>query len=293
MNNSKALGKGLSALIGSPATSGEPAKGDASDAENLYQELPIGQIRGNPDQPRTVFDEAALEELAASLKAVGIVQPVVVRRQGDHYQIIAGERRWRAARLAGLKTLPAIIRQADDAQSLELALIENISREDLNPIDTARAYACLQEDFGATQEELAGRLGRSRSAIANTLRLLELPDEIQSMLEEGKLSEGHGRALLALSDRSRQRQLAARITARGLSVRQTEELVKKEKNPPKTRTPGIAPVGQELMDEATDALYSAFRLPVKVHWTGSGGRIEIGFRDDEQLMRIIDTLDSP
>lgn len=293
MNNSKALGKGLSALIGSPATSGEPAKGDASDAENLYQELPIGQIRGNPDQPRTVFDEAALEELAASLKAVGIVQPVVVRRQGDHYQIIAGERRWRAARLAGLKTLPAIIRQADDAQSLELALIENISREDLNPIDTARAYACLQEDFGATQEELAGRLGRSRSAIANTLRLLELPDEIQSMLGEGKLSEGHGRALLALSDRSRQRQLAARITARGLSVRQTEELVKKEKNPPKTRTPGIAPVGQELMDEATDALYSAFRLPVKVHWTGSGGRIEIGFRDDEQLMRIIDTLDSP
>lgn len=296
MSNSKALGKGLAALIGGPAAAaGEPAAAEgartANESEGLYQELPIGQLRGNPDQPRTVFDETALQELADSLKAVGVVQPVVVRHQGDHYQIIAGERRWRAAKLAGLKTLPAIIRQADDAESLELALIENISREDLNPIDTARAYACLQEDFGSTQEELAGRLGRSRSAIANTLRLLELPDEVQNLLEEGKLTEGHGRALLSLADRSRQRQMAARVVARGLSVRQTEELVKKEKNPPKARLPRVAPMGQELMDEATDALYSAFRLPVKVHWTGGGGRIEIGFRDDEQLMRVIETLD--
>jgi ParB family chromosome partitioning protein len=255
--------------------------------------LSVGQIAGNPKQPRTVFDDAALEELAESIRAVGLVQPVVVRRRGESYELVAGERRWRAAQLAGLEKIPAIIRKAGDAESLELALIENLSREDLNPIDTARAYAILQEDFGATQEELAGKLGRSRSAVANTLRLLDLPDEVQSLIEQGQLSEGHGRALLALSDRPKQRKLAARVAKKGLSVRQTEELARKEGNSSRRQREHInIPVGQELMDETTDALYSAFRLPVKVRWVAKGGRVELEFENEEQLSRIIDVLDN-
>jgi len=293
----KGLGRGLSALIGTTNNSAEsqtgarPGGGDTADSQ--YQLLSISQISGNPKQPRTVFDDKALEELAESIRSVGVVQPVVVRRRGDRFELVAGERRWRAARLAGLETIPVIIRNAGDAESLELALIENLSREDLNPIDTARAYAMLQEDFGATQEELAGKLGRSRSAVANTLRLLDLPDEVQGLIEKSKLSEGHGRALLAISDRLRQKRLAVRIAKRGLSVRQTEELVKKQSgNDQRRREPAAIPVGQELMDETTDALYSAFRLPVKVRWIAKGGRIEVEFENESQLRSVIDVLEN-
>ncbi len=294
---SKGLGRGLAALIGDtkgiPSSQAGSGAADASPADSSYLLLPVSQLSGNPKQPRTVFDDEALAELAKSIKSVGLVQPVVVRRRGDRYELVAGERRWRAARLAGLEKIPAIIRRAGDAESLELALIENISREDLNPIDTARAYAILQEDFGATQEELAGKLGRSRSAVANTLRLLDLPDEVQDLIEKGKLSEGHGRALLAVSDRFKQRRLAARVAKRGLSVRQTEELAKKEGiGGRRSKEPLIIPVGQELMDETTDALYSAFRLPVKVRWVAKGGRVEIEFENDDQLRRIIDVLEN-
>ncbi len=294
---SKGLGRGLSALIGdtksvpiSQARAAEPASAPAGSS---YQFLSVSQITGNPNQPRTIFDEEALTELAESISAVGLVQPVVVRRVGEGYELVAGERRWRAAQKAGLEKIPAIIREAGDAESLELALIENLSREDLNPIDTARAYAILQEDFGATQEELAGKLGRSRSAVANTLRLLDLPDEIQELIEKGKLSEGHGRALLAVPDRLKQRKLAARVAKRGLSVRQTEELAKKEgAGPQRQRQLASVPVGQELMDETTDALYSVFRLPVKVRWASKGGRVEMEFESEEQLRRVIDVLDN-
>ncbi|MHB1325585.1 MAG: ParB/RepB/Spo0J family partition protein [Thermoleophilia bacterium] len=293
----KGLGRGLAALIGDTIDSSvsQPSTTDSGSppTETNYQFLPVGQITGNPKQPRTVFDDAALEELAESIRAVGLVQPVVVRRRGESYELVAGERRWRAAQLAGLEKIPAIIRKAGDAESLELALIENLSREDLNPIDTARAYAILQEDFGATQEELAGKLGRSRSAVANTLRLLDLPDEVQNLIEQGKLSEGHGRALLALSDRPKQRKLAARVAKKGLSVRQTEELARKEGGSARRQREQInIPVGQELMDETTDALYSAFRLPVKVRWVARGGRVELEFENEEQLSRIIDVLDN-
>jgi ParB family chromosome partitioning protein len=270
-----------------------PGEPETRRPDSSYQFLPISQISGNPKQPRTVFDDVALTELAESIKAVGLVQPVVVRRRGDRYELVAGERRWRAARQAGLEKIPAIIREAGDAESLELALIENLSREDLNPIDTARAYAILQEDFGATQEELAGKLGRSRSAVANTLRLLDLPDEVQDLIEKGMLSEGHGRALLAITDRPRQRHLAARVAKKGLSVRQTEELARKERAGGRQRREPIAiPVGQELMDETTDALYSAFRLPVKVHWVAKGGRVEMEFENEGQLRRLIDVLEN-
>ncbi len=293
----KGLGRGLAALIGDTIDNSVSQAGTTDTGspppDTDYQFLSVGQIAGNPKQPRTVFDDAALEELAESIRAVGLVQPVVVRRRGESYELVAGERRWRAAQLAGLEKIPAIIRKAGDAESLELALIENLSREDLNPIDTARAYAILQEDFGATQEELAGKLGRSRSAVANTLRLLDLPDEVQSLIEQGQLSEGHGRALLALSDRPKQRKLAARVAKKGLSVRQTEELARKEGNSSRRQREHInIPVGQELMDETTDALYSAFRLPVKVRWVAKGGRVELEFENEEQLSRIIDVLDN-
>jgi ParB family chromosome partitioning protein len=287
VNEKKNLGRGLSALIGG---AGEGAHLTTEDS--TYQELPISQVKGNPNQPRTVFDDETLSQLSESIKAAGVVQPVIVRHLGDGYELIAGERRLRAARLAGLKMIPAVIRDASDADSLALALIENISREDLNPIDTARAYANLQEDFGITQDVLASKLGRSRSAVANTMRLLDLPDEVQHLVETGKLSEGHGRTLLAVGDRVRQRKLAARMVERGLSVRQAEELVKKnESGSSRKRQPRVVPVSQEAMDEATDAIYSAFRLPVKVRWAAKGGRIEIEFTEEEQLRKVIDTLE--
>lgn len=293
----KGLGRGLSALIGDTTSNpisqlASPGDGTAAP-DSLYQLLPVDQIKGNPKQPRTVFDNEALAELAESIKSVGLVQPVVVRKQGKGYELVAGERRWRAAGLAGLEKIPAIIREAGDAESLELALIENLSREDLNPIDTARAYAILQEDFGATQEQLAGKLGRSRSAVANTLRLLDLPDEVQALIEQGQLTEGHGRALLSVPDRLKQRKLAAKLAKKGLSVRQAEELAKKEGAAPRRSREMMAmPVGQELMDETTDALYSAFRLPVKVRWAAKGGRVEMEFENEEQLQRMIDVLEN-
>lgn len=290
MSDNKNLGRGLSALIGD-GRAGEQPVGEAGRL--LYQELDISQVIGNPNQPRTSFDDESLKELAESISSAGLVQPIIVRRAAVGYELIAGERRWRAAGMAGLETIPAIIRDVDDARSLEMALIENISRVDLNPIDTARAYASLQEDFGITQEALSSKLGRSRSSVANTLRLLDLPDEVQAYIATGKLTEGHGRALLSVGDRRRQRKLASRMATRGISVRQAEKLVKKEeeKEEKSRKEPLFSPVGQELMDEATDALYSAFRLPVKVRWASGGGRIEMEFADEEQLHKLIDLLE--
>lgn len=286
----KGLGKGLSALIGGE-TSDKPT---ASELESVsvsgYQELSIDQVEANPMQPRTIFHDESLEELAESIKAVGLVQPVIVRKTGDRYELVAGERRWRAARLAGLVKIPAVIRDAGDAEALELALIENINREDLNAIDTARAYANLQEEFGSTQVELAQKLGRSRSAIANTIRLLELPDDVQALIETGKLSEGHGRALLSISDRLKQKKLATLIASKGLSVRQTEALVKHELSEKRSEQAPVFSVNQELMDEAINAFYSTFQLPAKVRWKGKAGKIELAFSSEDQLARAIELL---
>lgn len=291
--DTKGLGRGLSALIGAAArpAPGAPAPSDSGGAAQ-YQELPVSQITANPQQPRTLFREESIQELAESIGSVGLVQPVVVRRRGDGFELVAGERRLRAAKLANLEKVPAIIREAGEAESLEMALIENISREDLNAMDAARAYASLQEEFGRTQEEIATRMGRSRAAVANTLRLLELPDEVQELIEQGRLSEGHGRAILAVPDRLKQKKLAARVAAKGLSVRQTEELARREaESAGKRARQSLSPVGQEMMDEATDALYSAFRLPVKVRWAGKTGKIEIEFTGEEQLRQVIETLE--
>lgn len=293
-NKNKGLGRGLSALIrenNTDITSSQQTPAIAADLP--YQELALSQISSNPQQPRKAFNEATIAELAESIASVGLVQPLIVRRQGDSYELIAGERRWRASQQAGLEKVPVIVRETGDAESLELALIENINREDLNPIDTARAYALLQDDFGVTQEILAKKLGRSRSAVANTLRLLDLPDEVQDLLETGRLSEGHGRALLSIQDRQQLKRMAKRVSERQLSVRQTEALVKKESgSTPAAREPKLNPVSQELMDEATDALYSAFRLPVKIKWKGNSGKVELEFLSEEQLLSIINVLDN-
>src|SRR5216117_2182611 len=214
MISKRGLGRGLGALLSS-----EPA-----EAESLV-EVPIDQIEVNPNQPRKVFDFTALDELAASIRSSGVIQPIIVRRLAGSYQLIAGERRWRAARQAGLERIPAIVRDATDAQSLELALVENLLREDLNPIDEAEAYEKLLGQFGWTQEELAGRIGRDRSSIANSLRLLRLPEEIQADLRGGRLTMGHARALLALTNPTDQLRLRDDILAHAWSVRATEDSI--------------------------------------------------------------------
>src|SRR5438132_1091189 len=208
--NKRGLGRGLGALLS--ATPG---------ADDVLIEIPVDQVEANPDQPRKSFSSEALEELIASIRASGVIQPVIVRRRGVGYQLIAGERRWRAARQAGLERIPAIVRDATDAESLELALVENLLREDLNPIDEAEAYEKLLGQFGWTQEELAGRIGRDRSSIANSLRLLRLPEEIQADLRAGRLTMGHARALLALTNPADQLRLRDDILAHAWSVRAT------------------------------------------------------------------------
>src|SRR6266508_36665 len=213
----KALGSGLGALL-----SAEGA-GTAIEETN---EVPIDLIDPSTVQPRTIFDEAKLDELARSIGSNGIVQPVLLRRKGDRFELIAGERRWRAAQRAGLTKLPALLRDVSDENVLEIALIENIQREDLNPIEEARAYKKLMDTLGLTQEVVAGRVGRDRSYVTNYLRLLRLPEDLQELLQSGRLSTGHARTLLGVEDLHVQRRLARRVIDQGLSVRATEPLVK-------------------------------------------------------------------
>src|SRR5713226_5238119 len=213
--NRRGLGRGLGALLSATPT-----------ADDILLEVPLDQIEASQSQPRKFFNPETLDELAASIRASGVIQPVIVRRRGTGYQLIAGERRWRAARQAGLEHIPAIVREATDAQSLELALVENLLREDLNPIEEAEAYQKLLAQFGWIQEELAQRIGRDRSSIANSLRLLRLPDEIQADLRSGRLTMGHARALLALPTAAEQLRLRAEILAHDWSVRATEDSIR-------------------------------------------------------------------
>ena len=226
VNRQHGLGRGLGALLSS---SSGPA---AQEAAAAAVELPIDSIAPNPNQPRKDFDDKALRDLAASLTQSGVLQPVVVRRLGDGYQLIVGERRWRAAKLAGLTRIPAVIREATDAESLELALVENLLREDLNPMEEAEAYQRLLAEFGWTQEELAQRVRRDRSTIANCLRLLKLPELIQADLRAGRLTMGHARALLSLASPAEQLRLREEILAHSWSVRATEEGVQRSARSP-------------------------------------------------------------
>lgn len=217
----KGLGRGLSDLI----------SGETLGQSRAVIEIPLDDIEPNPLQPRQTMDDASLEDLTLSIETHGVLQPVIVRTAGQGYQLVAGERRWRAARRAGLRTVPALVQSADDAQALELAMIENLQRDDLNAIDSARGYRMLVTDFGLTQEDVAKKIGKSRSAIANTMRILDLPTSVQEDIRVGLLSEGHGRALLALQGHPAFDATVERVREEGLSVRETERIVRETLSP--------------------------------------------------------------
>ena len=275
----KALGKGLSALLG-----------DAKPPEERLVELDIDLIDPNNHQPRTRFSEEKLQELAASIKTNGIVQPIVVRRRGLRYQLIAGERRWRAAQLAGLSKIPAIIRDVADSQLLELSLIENIQREDLNPIEEAHAYHRLIDGLKLTQEEIAQRVGRDRSSVTNYLRLLKLPQEIQKLVEDEKLSMGHARALLALPSPQMQKQVASEILSRSLSVRETERMIQRLLTTGGKRKTASVQVDDPNTRTAEEKLCRWLGTKVRIIPNARGGRIEIEYYSDSDLDRIFNLI---
>jgi len=298
MARKSGLGRGLAALLGEDADglaslSSDEATGRSPSASGGVIELPVGAIRRNPRQPRRAFDAAALDELATSIVAVGVVQPVIVREVEGGYELIAGERRWRAAQTAGFTLIPAIVRAASDVESLELALVENVVRQQLNPVDEAYALRVLLEDLGVTQESLAARVGKSRSAIANKIRLLELPGPIQESLSSGELSEGHARALLGLAERGKQVQLARRVIAKGLSVRQVEEEVRRLSQGMATTTARTrSALDQEVVDDVTDAMYGLLGVMPRLRSRGLGGVIEVPFRDEQELRDLAAKLRS-
>ena len=279
MTRKGGLGKGLGALIPPGAAEGLGAGG--------YQELPVSTIRANRYQPREHFGEEQLSALADSIREVGVLQPVLVRPADDGYELIAGERRWRAARRAGLQSIPALIRTTDDASALEHALVENVHRADLNALEEAAAYQQLIEDFGLTHEQVAARVGRSRVAITNTLRLLQLPPAIQKMIQEDTLKGGHARALLGTPDRAFQEQLARRVVNEGLSVRAVEDAVRAHAGDAK-RAPSAAP-GQLRppgLLELEELLGDYLETRVKITVGGKQGRITVDFADLEDLERL-------
>ena len=258
-----------------------------------FEELPTSAIRPNARQPRRSFPEAGIKELAASIREVGILQPLVVRSTEGGFELIAGERRLRAAREAGLDRVPVLIRQAEDNESVELALVENLQREDLNPLETAAAYQALMEGFGLTKEQLAYRLGKSRAAVTNTLRLAQLPDRIRGLLADGMLTEGHARALLGLETEEQMVQLGERIHAEKLSVRRTEELVREYLSgprKPRQMKPEETSGTPSEFDEASRLMREALELPVRVKPLRKGGKVEIRFRKKEDLEAIVTLL---
>jgi ParB family chromosome partitioning protein len=283
MEKRPALGKGLSALIPDVP---EPRSGPI--------EVDVDRLSPNDFQPRTSVDDARLDELVQSIKSNGVIQPIVVRRTGDRFQIIAGERRWRAAKRAGLQRVPVAVRNVAPGQEkslLEMALIENIQREDLNPIEEARAYRRLADDFQLRQEDIASAVGKDRASVANYLRLLKLPDEVRNEVASGRLSMGHARALLALTNEADQRRTARDVIARNLSVRETESVVKKiaEGGAPARQAPPPKPVDVHTR-AAEDRLRLVLGTRIRIVRHGPRGRIEIDFNSEDELIRIYEQL---
>jgi len=280
----RGLGKGLNATIGADIVS------EVIDRPRAI-EISVDRLSPNPFQPRRSFTEEGLEQLAESIRHHGILQPIVVRPSGDGYQLIAGERRWRAAQIAGLQRIPAVVRELDDPSMVQVALIENLQREDLNPIEEASAYRRLMDEFNMTQEQLSSTIGRSRPAIANAVRLLNLPTEIQRAVEERKLSEGHARCLLAISDQEDQLKVAAQIIANGLNVRQAEELVRGT-----TRDVSRETIRKRTSEDDPDAVRLTQRLGerlgtrVKLSGSVRKGKLEIEYYSTEDLDRILEII---
>lgn len=278
----QALGKGLGSLL--------PAKPQAQSEERLIK-VDVDRITPNPSQPRGRFDEPELQDLAASIRRAGMLQPVLVRETSTGYELIAGERRWRAARVAGLRTIPAIVQKADDERSLELALIENIQREQLNPMEEASAFAALVHEYGLTQEAVAEKVGRSRPTIANSLRLLKLPARVQELLREGRLTAGHAKALLSLADEEEILKTAEAMLQGYVTVRGAEEMARSRKPAGETAPPTPARQDPNIRD-AEDRLQRALGTKVRIRRAADGkGRIEIQFYSDDELERLFELLE--
>ena len=281
MAGTKGLGKGLGALLGDDFLDSAEPKG------TLF--LPISEVESCASQPRKNFDSEALSDLADSIRQHGIIQPLTVRRlQSGYYQIIAGERRWRAARMAGLSEVPAVVIEADDRKAMELAMIENLQREDLNPMEEAEGYQVLMEQYGMTQEEAAQRVGKSRPAVTNALRLLKLCPDVRKLVEEGAISGGHGRTLVTLNEKQ-QKEAAAVIVKSDLSVRQTEQLVKKLTTEKKEK-PGKDVGGVDYAAEAARELTTRLGRPCKIVTGRKKGRIELEYYGVDDLNALLDAL---
>ena len=275
----KALGRGLNALLRTAET---PTTGTT--------EIAIDQIDANPLQPRHTFAADKLKELADSIRAKGVVQAVLLRRAGNRYQLVAGERRWRAAQMAGLKSIPAVVRDIGDRDALEMALTENLLREDLNPMEAAEGYFALQQKFGLSHEEIAERMGMDRTTVTNTLRLLRLPPEVQQMISAGTVSAGHARALLGLESTAAQLQLAKLIVKQGMSVRQVENLVALRGSKPAKKAAAEVPTLDPNVRAAVLEMERALGTRVKVHGDEKRGKIEISYFSAEDLNRIYEWI---
>lgn len=274
----RGLGRGLGALLGDA----QPVE---RERPQLANEIPIDSIIPNPYQPRTTFDSEALEQLKSSIQTFGVLVPILVRKRGDRYELIAGERRWRAAAAAGLRTMPAIVRDAEDQQSLELAMIENLQREDLDALEEAMGYQHLIDDYGFTQERVAERVGRARPSVANALRLLSLPEPVQALIRARALSPGHAKALLSFPEKDRVA-IAERAAREGISVRVLERLAQRLATPPKKR----AAAGADDLNDVADQLRHRLGSRIAFVRAKKGGRIEIRFTDESDLIRIVDIL---
>ena len=284
-----ALGRGLSALIREPEQAVEPAPVPAAPAGESVQHIDIDLIDPSPFQPRTRFNEGALAELARSIHATGIIQPLLVRRIENRYQLIAGERRWRAAQRAALQRVPAIVREVADKIAIEMTLIENLQREDLNPIEQATAFSRLIADFHMTQEQVAERTGKDRATIANAIRLLNLETQIQGLIEEGKITSGHGRALLAIEDSKARLDYAQRASRGGLTVRQLERLATRKPRPNAVAVSAIEDPNARAALEELQRKYGT-RVSLRTNPNGKSGQLIFEYYNDSDLARLYDLL---
>lgn len=297
MAKRRGLGKGLDTLIPNKANKGtaplaersELSLGERAGGEQI-RELPLHRVEPDKSQPRKNFDEASLKDLSASIKEHGVITPILVQKKDKYYEIIAGERRWRAAKAAGLKSIPAIVKNYEDAERLAVSLIENIQREDLDAIEEAHAYKRLMEDYGLTQDALSKKVSRSRPSIANTLRLLNLDKRVQAMLIEGRISAGHARALASIEDTERQVQLAQQAADQGLSVREIEQRAGEasgKKKPKKARRKQVSPYLREMADKMSEALGA--KVTVREQARGKG-KIEIDYYAEDELDRLYEQI---
>ena len=288
MAKKSGLGKGLGAILSDKYDS-QALDSISNSDESQIVELKIVDVEPNKDQPRKEFDKEKLDELADSISKHGVIQPIIVTKQGDIYQIVAGERRWRASKQAGLKKIPAIIRNYDEIKIMEVALIENLQRENLNPVEEALGYKSLMETFSLTQDKISERVGKSRSAIANSLRLLNLPDKVLSMLEKGEISTGHAKVILSISNKNEQVQIAELIFEKKMSVRETESYIKNKSKTKKTG-PAVSSEVKMAIKEMENAFSKYLGTKVKIKDSNGKGKIEIAYYSHDEFERLMELL---